>query len=121
MSKEKTGFSRRDFLKTAGTAGIGTILSPVDSFATISSCRMPPQPWTRPGFRQLISIFSTAMPAKQRVLTAWGAHAYANRPLPEPPQLAISCAVSCTPGITMNPDGQESFLIKYQLMKEKEY
>ena len=36
MSKEKTGFSRRDFLKTAGVAGIGTVLSPVDSLATIS-------------------------------------------------------------------------------------
>jgi len=36
MSKETTGFSRRGFLKTAGVAGIGAILSPVDSFATIS-------------------------------------------------------------------------------------
>jgi hypothetical protein len=36
MSKEKTGFSRRDFLKTAGAAGIGSMLSPVDSLAIIS-------------------------------------------------------------------------------------
>ncbi len=36
MSKEKTGFSRRDFLKTAGAAGIGSMISPVDSLAKIS-------------------------------------------------------------------------------------
>ncbi|MDP3283054.1 MAG: aldo/keto reductase, partial [Desulfobacterales bacterium] len=36
MNKEKSGFSRRCFLKTAGVAGIGSMLSPVDSFAKIS-------------------------------------------------------------------------------------
>ncbi|RPH50527.1 MAG: aldo/keto reductase [Desulfobacteraceae bacterium] len=35
MNKEKSGFSRRGFLKTAGIAGIGSMLS-VDSFAKIS-------------------------------------------------------------------------------------
>ncbi len=33
MSKEKPGFSRRDFLKTAGAAGIGSMFLPVDSLA----------------------------------------------------------------------------------------
>jgi len=36
MSRERAGFSRRDFLKTAGAAGIGSMLSPVDSLAIIS-------------------------------------------------------------------------------------
>lgn len=36
MDKDKSGFSRRDFLKTAGAAGIGSMLSPVDSLAKIS-------------------------------------------------------------------------------------
>jgi hypothetical protein len=36
------------------------------------------------GFHQLISIFSGVMQVKQRAFTAWDAHAYANRPLPEP-------------------------------------
>jgi uncharacterized protein len=36
MIKEKGGFSRRDFLKTAGAAGIGSILAPADSYAKIS-------------------------------------------------------------------------------------
>ena len=36
MNKEKPGFSRRDFLKTAGAAGIGSMISPVDSLAKIS-------------------------------------------------------------------------------------
>lgn len=36
MSDEKTVFSRRDFLKTAGVAGIGTVLSPSASLGTVS-------------------------------------------------------------------------------------
>ncbi len=36
MRKEKTGFSRREFLKTAGAAGIGSMFLPVDSLAKIS-------------------------------------------------------------------------------------
>lgn len=36
MSKEMPGFSRRDFLKTAGAAGIGSMFFPVDSIANIS-------------------------------------------------------------------------------------
>jgi predicted aldo/keto reductase-like oxidoreductase len=36
MSREKTGFSRRDFLKTAGAAGIGTMFLPHDSYGKIS-------------------------------------------------------------------------------------
>jgi len=36
MDKDKSGFSRRDFLKTAGAAGIGTILLPYDSHGKIS-------------------------------------------------------------------------------------
>ncbi len=36
MNKEREVFSRRDFLKTAGAAGIGSILTPADSFAKIS-------------------------------------------------------------------------------------
>ena len=33
MSKKKTDFSRRDFIKTASAVGIGSILSPVDSLS----------------------------------------------------------------------------------------
>ncbi|MFO7665153.1 MAG: twin-arginine translocation signal domain-containing protein, partial [Desulfobacterales bacterium] len=36
MNKEEPGLSRRDFLKTAGAAGIGSILLPVDSLAKIT-------------------------------------------------------------------------------------
>lgn len=36
MNKEMPGFSRRDFLKTAGAAGIGSMFFPVDSIANIS-------------------------------------------------------------------------------------
>ena len=33
MSKKKADFSRRDFLKTAGAVGIGSMLSPVENLA----------------------------------------------------------------------------------------
>jgi predicted aldo/keto reductase-like oxidoreductase len=33
MSEKKADFSRRDFLKTAGTVGIGSILSPIDNLS----------------------------------------------------------------------------------------
>jgi len=36
MDKNKSGFSRRDFLKTAGAAGIGSMFLPVDSLEKIS-------------------------------------------------------------------------------------
>ena len=34
MSDKKNNFSRRDFLKTAGAVGLGSVLSPMESFSS---------------------------------------------------------------------------------------
>jgi predicted aldo/keto reductase-like oxidoreductase len=77
MPSKKHNWSRRDFLRAAGAAGLGSIIAPIDSLAESSneSAVMPTRPFGRTGVRVPILGFGGSLDLEQLMLrqaAKWG-------------------------------------------------